>query len=139
MHPRQPLVSQFGAAVQVDGGNHPHVGLAPFAAAVRDLGFEEFEDIQTQGGFGDAQDSAQDLAGFELHEEQDAVGFVAGEFLEGTEEVDGGVELAEAEGLDGRGGVGCWGGGVSELVDGGVGEVWLLLMVGMVGVVGRGA
>ena len=103
------------------------------------MGFEEFEDIQPQGGFGDAQNAAQDLAGFELHEEQDAVGFVAGEFLEGAEEVDGRVELAEAEGLDGGGGVGGGGCGIAELVDGGVGEVGLLRVVGVVGVVGRGA
>ena len=49
----QPLVAQLRAAVEVDGRDDPHVGLAPLAAAVGHLAFEQLERVESQIRLGD--------------------------------------------------------------------------------------
>lgn len=54
---------------------------------------------------------AEDCAGFVLHQQQAAVGFVAGDLLHDVQEVDSGEEVAEGE--DGDGFFGWWCGGMA--------------------------
>lgn len=95
----EPFVAQLGLAVQVDGGDDAHVGLAPLAAAVGDLGLEQLERVEAEVGLGDLEGAAEDGGGFVLHEEEGAVGFALGDLLEEPEERDGGEE--EAGGVGG--------------------------------------
>ena len=85
--------------MQIYSRDDAHVSLPPFAAAVRGLGFEEFEGVETEVWLGDLEGFAEDGAGFVLNEEQCAMGFSLGDFLEEAEEVDVGEEEAR--------GVGC--------------------------------
>ena len=116
----QPLVPELGPAVQVDGRDDAHVGLAPLPAAVRGLRLEELERVEAEVGLGDLERFAEDGAGFVLHEEQRAVGFSLGDLLEQTEEVDVGEEESGCVIREGRLGQGA-GGRVSELIDFGAG------------------
>lgn len=84
----QPFVSELGSAVQVYRRDDAHVGLSPFPTAVRSLRFEQLERVETEVGLGDLERFAEDGAGFVLHEEQRAMGFPLGDFLEQTKEVD---------------------------------------------------
>ncbi len=111
----EPVVAQLGPAVQVDGGDDAHVGLAPLAAAVGDLRLEELERVQAQLGLWDLEPFAQDGGGFVLHEEEGAVGFVFGDLLHDAEVGDCGEEVAVGESGYGRGGK-CRG-RVAEFVD----------------------
>ncbi len=74
--------------MQIDRRDDLHVALAPLPAAIRDLGFEELEHVEAEHWVRHAEDTAEDLAGFVLDEEEDAVGFAAGDFLEDSEEMD---------------------------------------------------
>lgn len=91
----EPVVAELRAAVEVDGGDNAHVALAPFAAAVGDLGFEEFEGVETEVRVGDFEALAEDGAGLVLDEEEASVCFVAGDLLHDVQVVDGGEEVAE--------------------------------------------
>lgn len=98
---REPVVAEFGAAVEVDCCDDAHVALAPFAAAVGDLGFEEFECVEAKVWVWDFEALTEDCAGFVLHQQQTAMGFVAGDLLHDVQEVDGGEEVAKGENGDG--------------------------------------
>lgn len=111
----QPVVAQLGPAVQVDGGDDAHVGLAPLAAAVGDLRLEELERVEAQFGLRDLERFTEDGGGFVLDEEEGAVRFVFGDLLHDAQVGDGGEEIAGGEGRDGGGGVRR--GWVAELVD----------------------
>lgn len=80
--------------MQVYGSDDAHVGLSPFPAAVRRLGFEQLEGVETEVWLGDLERLAQDGAGFVLDKEQCAMGFALGDLLEQTEQVDVGEEEA---------------------------------------------
>lgn len=101
--------------MQIDRRDDLHIALTPLPSTVRDLGFEKLEDVKAQDRIRDTQDAAQDLAGFVLHEQEDAVGFAAGDFLQDAEEVNGGLELAEGE--SGYGGERNRGDGMAKLVN----------------------
>lgn len=58
----EPFVAQLGPAVQVDGRDDAHVGLAPFAAAVRHLRLEELERVEPQLRLRDLERASQDGA-----------------------------------------------------------------------------
>ena len=85
--------------MQIYSRDDAHVSLPPFAAAVRGLGFEELEGVKTEVWLGALEGVAEECAGFVLDEEQCAMGFSLGDFLEEAEEVDVGEEEAR--------GVGC--------------------------------
>lgn len=91
----KPVVAKLRAAVEVDGGDDTHVALAPFAAAVGDLGFEEFEGVEAEVRVGDFEALAEDGAGFVLDEKEASVRFAAGDLLHDVQVVDGGEEIAE--------------------------------------------
>lgn len=92
---REPVVAQLGAAVEVYGSDDAHVALAPFPAAVGDLGFEELERVQAEVVVGDLEALAEDRAGFVLDEKQAPVRFVPRDLLHDVEVVDGGEEVSE--------------------------------------------
>jgi hypothetical protein len=100
-----------------------HVVLPPLSPAVGDLGFEEFEYVEAKHRVRNTEDAAEDLAGFILDEEEDAMSLAAGDFLEDPEEVDRGLELAEGEGR--YWGLGNGGEGVAKLIHGGRG--WMVV------------
>lgn len=107
--------------MQINSRDDAHVSLAPFATAVRRLGFEQLEGVEAEVGLGDFKGFAEDGAGFVLHEEQGAVGFALGDLLEQAEEVDGCEEEAGGVVREGR----LWQGArgrVAELVDFGAGS-----------------
>ena len=101
--------------MQIDGSDDAHVALTPFAAAVRDLRFEELQDVQAEHWIWDAEDAAEDLRGFVRYKLEDAVGFGTCDLLQDAEEVDRGLELTEGEVCDRC----CWQGskGIAELID----------------------
>lgn len=90
----EPVVAQLGSAVQVHGRDDAHVALAPLAAAVGDLVFEELERVQAQQGLRHFERFAEVGAGFVGDEHEVAVGFVFADFLHDAEDVDAGEEGA---------------------------------------------
>lgn len=88
--------------MQVNGGDDAHVRLPPLAAAVWHLALEQLEGIEAEFGLGDFESAAEDGAAFVLHEEEGAVGFALGNFLEDAEEGYGCVEEAGGERCKGR-------------------------------------
>ena len=68
--------------MQINRRNDAHIRLSPFAPAVRYLAFEKLERIESEFWLRDFQSAAQDRAAFVLHEEERAVGFSFGDFLE---------------------------------------------------------
>lgn len=64
---REPVIAELRTAVEVDCCDDAHVALAPFTAAVGDLGFKKFERVEAEVRVWDFKALAEDGAGFVLH------------------------------------------------------------------------
>lgn len=111
----EPIIAQLGPAVQVDGRDDTHVGLAPLAAAVRDLVLEQLERVEAQLRLRDFEALPQELRRFVRDEHQVAVRLVLAHFLHNAQVVDAAEERTPREVGDGFGGE--FVGGEAELVD----------------------
>ena len=80
--------------MQVYRSDDAHVGLPPFPTAVRRLRLEQFESVETEVWLGDLERFAQYGAAFVLDEQQCAMGFPLGYFLEQAEKIYVGEEEA---------------------------------------------
>ena len=87
--------------MQVDGRDNAHVGLAPLAAAVRDLVLEELEGVEAEFLLGHLERFAQDVGGLVVHQQQVAVRFVLADLLHHAQVVDERKEVAAGEVCDG--------------------------------------
>jgi hypothetical protein len=101
--------------MQIDGCDDTHIALAPLAAAIGDLVFEELESIETQFMLGDLESFLEDVGGLVLNKKEVAMCFVLTDLLHDAKVVYGAEEVTPRE-------VGFRLGrqlvdGVSELVD----------------------